>query len=413
MPRSRSTIVLGSAALIIGAIVGLAYLTRLYEVDGNGISPFIGKPPTLDFTNLWYGGRLALRGETDVLFNVAEYRAGLQQMFAPYVQPSEWSYPPSVLLIGAPLALLPLYPAYLVWTVGTLGALSLVLYRAGLPILACLLLWISPAALNNIFFGQNGAATAALLIGGLLAAERKPWLAGLCFGLLTMKPHLGLLVPICLVAAGYWRAIGWSLFFSALFVLASAALFGPAVWRGFFEVTQPLMRSILEAPYGNGYQMNAATFFLTARWAGADLAGAYLFQGLITLFAAVAAWKLWRNTSVDPLLRIAATAMLAPLATPYAYSYDMVMVAAAILIIVFRSDWPGRLLLIPAWLLPGVLAPMNREFAPVGPLILGASAALALFIAWRSAGIRQDRGNRQDVGERCLPEAVAAGSAPS
>lgn len=368
-------------AILFGAMVGLAFLSRLYQVDAHGVSSFIGKPPTHDFTNLWYGGRLVLEGRSHILFDVQAYRAGLEQMFASSLRPSEWSYPPSILLIGAPLALLPLYPAYILWTLGTLAGLTVILRKAGLPIVACALLWIAPAALINIYIGQNGAATAALLIGGLLMVNRKPWLAGLCFGLLTLKPHLGLLVPVALVAAGHWRAIGWSAFFTVLIAGASAALFGPSVWQGFFTVTQPLMRSILEAPYGMHYQMIAATPFLMARWVGTDVPTAYAVQALVSLAAAATIWKLWRTQS-DPLLRIGATAALAVLATPYAYSYDMVMLAAAILIFAIR--WKPSPLLIPAWLLPVLTLWINREIGPLGPIILAPTGGLLAYIAMRS-----------------------------
>jgi hypothetical protein len=374
---NRATI-LCVAAVVCGAIVGLAPLTRLYEVDANGVSLFVGKPPTLDFTNLWFGGRLAIAGQTDTLFDIEAYRGALERMFNSSLQPSEWSYPPSLLLVGVPLALMPLYPAYVLWTIGTLGALSLILYRAGLPLAACLLLWISPAALTNIFFGHNGAATAALLIGGLLTAERKPWVAGLCFGLLTMKPHLGILVPVCLVAAGYWRAIGWSAFFSVVIGLMTAAWFGPEVWQGFFTVTQPFMQGVLEAPYGNNYQLNAATLFLTARWLGADLTTAYVFQSLASIGIAMIVWKIWREDS-DLLVKVAATAALTPLATPYAYSYDMVMVAAAVIILAFRIK--PSFLFLPAWLLPAFIAPLNRDVGHVAPLLLALAAALFGLIA--------------------------------
>ena len=65
----------------------------------------------------------------------------------------------------------------------------------------------SPAVFINAMFGQNGALTAALLIGGLLMPRRSGLiLAGILFGLLTIKPHLGILVPFCLIASRNWRA---------------------------------------------------------------------------------------------------------------------------------------------------------------------------------------------------------------
>lgn len=380
------------SAICLGLMVGLAYLNHLAQADVNGISLAASKPPTWDFTNLWYGGRLALEGHAGTLVNFEDYRAGLRTLFAPYIDDSEWSYPPTLLLIAAPLALLPLYPAYILWTAGTLGLLSLLLRRAGLPLLGSVLLWISPGALNNILFGQNGALTAFLLFGGLLAAQKRPMLAGICFALLlAVKPHLGLLVPVCLVAVGAWRTISWSAFFAILLAAFTALCFGTSVWMGFFATTQPLMQAIMEAPYGQGYHANATTVFASSRGLGLSVTSAYLVQLLATLSAAFAAWQLWRRPVGDPLLRAGATGILTLLATPYGYSYDMVMLSAAVLIVVQRGHWNRDILLIPVWLWPAIVNALNTEIAPLSPLALIYAAAVCIHVYFRSKRLEQVR----------------------
>jgi hypothetical protein len=364
--------------ILIGLMLSLEHLHRLAQLDINGISLATSKPLTWDFTNLWYGGRLALEGRSEILFNVEEYRAGLRVLFGPYIENSEWSYPPTLLLIGVPLALLPLYSAYFVWTIGTLSILSLLLRRAGLPLLGCALLWLSPGALNNVLFGQNGAFTAFLLFGGLFWARRRPMLAGLCLAALTIKPHLGLLVPVCLVAAGAWRAMSWSALFAVLIAAVTVLCFGTSVWTGFFTTTQPLMQEIMEAPYGQGYHANAATVFASARWLGLTVTAAYLVQALATLSAAFAAWSLWRAPAADPLLRAGATAVLTLLATPYGYSYDMVMLSAAVLVVLTRGDLNRSIVLIPVWLWPVFINNFNTQVAPLSPLVLIYAGAICI-----------------------------------
>ena len=55
--------------------------------------------------------------------------------------------------------------------------------------------------------GQNGFLTAALIGGRRCCNWRtRPLLAGLLLGLLTYKPHFGLLFPVALIFGGYWRA---------------------------------------------------------------------------------------------------------------------------------------------------------------------------------------------------------------
>lgn len=114
-----------------------------------------------------------------------------------------WHYPPVFLFVAAALATLPYTTAYVLWTFGTFPAYlvavrAIVGERSGYFLAAAF-----PAVLCNFIVGQNGFLTAALLGGGLLLLAEAPILGGVCLGLLTFKPHLGLLVPIALIASGH------------------------------------------------------------------------------------------------------------------------------------------------------------------------------------------------------------------
>lgn len=382
----------------VAVVVGLLFFARwvylVWGVDETGFSPMSGKLPTWDFTNLWMGGRLAMTQSVEAVFAPELYRAGLAAMFGPALQPSEWSYPPSILLVGAPLSMLPLYAAYALWTVGGLAALILACRAGGLPLSFCALLALSPAVLLNGVFGQNGAWTAALLIGGLLASEKRPVLAGLLFGLLTMKPHLGVLVPLCLIAAGRWRPVGWSALFSAAVAGLTTALFGVESWRLFLSETRPLMQAILELPFGESmFQVNAITTFMMARALGAPVEPAYAAQALVGVAAGYAAWRLWRAPVADPLLRAAATALLTLLATPYGWSYDAIPLSVAVLALAQRSRAEPAYVLAGLFLWPAIINRVTYYLLPLSPIVL----AFAAFICWRAAV--RDAPATSDLGE--------------
>jgi len=82
----------------------------------------------------------------------------------------------------------------------------------------------------NIFAGQNGFLTSALMIAGLAQLGRRPILSGVCFGLLTIKPQLGLLLPLMLLLTGQWRAIAAAVVTTAALVVATGLLFGFDIW---------------------------------------------------------------------------------------------------------------------------------------------------------------------------------------
>lgn len=377
---SRFLIWVGAAAVwFVGALVGLNYLRLGWTLDQNGLSVMTGRLPYWDFTNLWGGGRMALEGHVNYLFSPDLYRAALRSILTPRMLDQEWSYPPSMLLVGWPLALLPILPAYLIWNGATLGFFYLVAGWLGLKRWQRLAVLLSPPVLISILVGQNGALTASLLIGGLFLSPSRPLLAGVFFGLLTLKPHLGILVPFCLLAAGNYRAIGSAALTTLAIVVATGSLFGWDAWTSFFTVTNPLMRAIMEAPYPQGYHMNAMTFFAMARSFGAGLTVAYGIQILVALVAIGLAVWLWRQKDpADHRIRVAVTGLLALCATPYGYTYDAVPLALAIAILGSRRMLPISLLAI-GWLYPLLNHVIAKDYFSLGALVPAAIASVAIW----------------------------------
>ncbi len=353
----------------------------------NWISSLSHKPLSWDFTNLWFGGKLALSGQLGVLFDVDAYRAAMRAAFSPAIANSEWSYPPSILLIGAPLALLPLPLAWAVWSLGGVAALAALVRSLGLPWFGIPALILSAAFADTFVLGQNGAYTAALLLGGLWLAPLRPGWAGLLFGLLACKPQFGVLVPICLIAGRHWRALFFSGFYAIGFASLAAGLFGPQVWLGFMDVTRPLMTSILEAPFLQDYQARAVTIFILVRGLGGDLVLAYSVQALAALVCAFCAYRLWSRPKIDPLLRLAATGGLTLLATPYGYSYDMVVLSVGILLAVARlglSQTSGLSLL---WAWPALCPFVTYWIGPYSSIIIALGTYQLMRFALASEGL--------------------------
>ena len=173
--------------------------------------------------------------------------------------------------------------------------------------------------------------TAALLIGGLLAAPKRPILAGVLFGLLTVKPQLGILVPFCLLASRNWRAIASAAVTTVTLVLLTGLAFGFGTWALFFSETRPLMTAIMEAPFPMPYHANALTVFIMARSLGAGIDASYIAQAIATVAAiAVAVWLWLPSTAIDPRRRSLLTATLAIVATPYGYTYDTIPMCVAV-----------------------------------------------------------------------------------
>ena len=362
--------------VICGILIGINYNFRLWELGDNGLSLVSKTTPYWDFNNLWSGSRMALGGHVDWLFDPELYRQELRRTISEDIPNHEWSYPPSVLLIGIWLAKIPEFYAYILWTLGSILLLFAAVKTLKIPLMPSLAIVLSPAVFYNALYGQNAALTGALLLAGLTLAPRRPILAGICIGLLTIKPQLGILIPFLLIASGNWKTI-WSAGLTTItLVVATGLAFGFDVWEGFFTQTQPLMRAIMEASHPQAYHTNATTIFVAARSLQLSLPVSYLIQGIGTLACIITAMRIWhKNYEIDHNIRVAITCVLTFLATPYAYTYDLVAVNAAIAIFyVLKPDLKYAPLFGLIWLFPVV----NHSIAYNTHLNIGGVVLLGL-----------------------------------
>jgi hypothetical protein len=346
-----------------------------------------------NYLNIWAGGHLAAEGRLDTIFDPQAYFVWLRSVFGAQLDLHSWGYPPQVLLLALPFSWLPLVPGFVAWTIATSLFLWFILRAGGLSRAYALAAALSPAALENALDGQNGALTAAALAGGLLLAGRRPITAGALLALLTMKPQLGLLVPICLLAARDWRTIGWTALFSLAYCGAGLAAFGWHAWSTYLTITAPFMQRYIDAPFGIAAHFMMVPPFITMRAAGASLAWAYRVQTVASLVFAVLAWLAWFRPRTDRRAAVALVLFLAPLSTPYSHSYDLVCVAAGCALLAKLASERGglraadRVMLAPAWIWPGSAFAIGVELLPgLGAFCVGLAAIVAIRFLRAPAG---------------------------
>ena len=332
-----------------------------------------------DYTDMWAAGHLVALGHGDTLFDLAAFNAALHSMFGAGFPHQVWPYPPPILLLAVPLSLLPLLAGFLLYTVGTAALLWLALRSGGLTRPACAAVLLSPALADNALTGQNGSLTAALLFGGLFLVDRRPVLAGVILGALIIKPQLGILVPLCLIASGNWRALIAMAISASLLIAASALVFGLDGWIGFLVHTRPMIAAILEAPWrALPAQQNFASPLMAARSVGASMEVAYGLQTAVTLLCGAVAWWTWRTPDFEPIPRVALTGVLAVAAAPWVHTYDMIPLSVAVAVLAATTSRSSLALLGFAWFWPGavVLLPIPLPFSV-------ASIAAVAWLVWR------------------------------
>jgi hypothetical protein len=372
--------------LCVAAIALMAPVLMIYWPAGNGLD-VVGYPLGRDFINVWAGPTIAFRDGVTALFDLKGYHQAIGELFGRPLPFHNWSYPLSVLPIFWPLAQLPYFLALAAWTVGLFALFAWVVLgevdRDSRP-QALLLLALTPACLINTIGGQNGFLTAALFLGGVLNIDRRPLLAGVLIGLLTMKPHLGFVLPFALVALGAWRVMAAAAVTALALFAVSAALFGLDAWREYFSAVGAY-QTLLLRDFDGFYTHMMVSVLASARKVGVPYEIAMGVQVVVSLSAiAIASWAVRRTT--DPCARAFILAAATLLATPYAFNYDMTALGAALVWLIVgrlpRRAEAGPVYIL-AWLAPPAAMVLGLFGSGLAPLItlfvllaMGALAAL-------------------------------------
>ncbi|MCB9793431.1 MAG: DUF2029 domain-containing protein [Alphaproteobacteria bacterium] len=349
-------------------------------LTGPGLLDRAGKPLGGDFVTFYAASEMVLRGEAAAVFDLPTLHAVEQAVIGAPIERFAWHYPPVALLGVAPLALLPFGLALALTTL-----LSLALYVGTLrridrgPVVMGLALAF-PGLFQNLLHGQNGCVSAALIGLGLLEVDRRPLLGGALLGLMVYKPHLAPALVVALLAGRRWAALG-AMATSALTACGLSLLaLGQAPWAAFVD-NLPFAQAVLYqggVPWEKMPTVSAMLLLLGLP----ELPVRVAQLGVSALAALGVAW-LWARDA-RPALRCAGAAFAALLATPFAFEYDLVILAVPMAwlgVVGQETGWRrGEVpLLALAWVLP-IAAPgvAGLTGLQLGPLVLAALLLLTL-----------------------------------
>ena len=278
-------------------------------------------------------------------------------------------YSSGLVLLMRPLTWLDLTAAYQVYFVINASALLAVAYLAQRPVkrpeakVAVFLAVIAlPQAHWALRTGHFVPVLALLALSGFLLAERRPVIAGICFGLLALKPQY-LPIPILyLLWTRNWHALAGA--GGSLIVLSGVgmAFIGPDAFFAQIEhmMSISLDQSQIYLPAQQTWQYSWQGFLISAGIEPTPVFTIYLIA--LSLGAAMVAW----TTGTPSIVKVAAAlAML--LVAPYSsfYNWSMIAVAGALLL---RSDLRPRAL-VPILLTTGVLAAAVTQKATPYPTL--------------------------------------------
>jgi hypothetical protein len=383
----RSTLTIYAVAILA---FYLAYLvvrarTHTWILDSRG------QPLFSDFVWMWSGSYDVLTGHGARVFDdpnfawVQGHVVGAHPGRYPYFH---WVYPPTELLMVAPLAALPYPAAFLVWVCLTLALYAAAVWFIQPRPLTILLALTQTAVMQNVLLGQNGLLSAALLGFFFVLLEKRPVIAALPLSVLSFKPQLGLLFPIVLALGGYWKTFVAAGVGVAVLALTAGLAFGFPAWADFFRsfahrspggmMTDANITAVLHSPYG------------LMIWAGAPTRLAWLVHTVATALGSFGVVKLWRGAT-PMAIKGAALALGTISITPYLLSYDLILFSIPAILMIKHG--------LSAGFLPGersgialcCVLELVGATAPVGVAI---AVILATLIARRALGTGAARLNQ-------------------
>ena len=288
-----------------------------------------GYPRCIDFGFFWLSGKLAVAGDTARIFDYPAWSAVQAAFFDPGSCPNfnRFYYPPTLLFFTYPLGLMPYVVALAVWIIA-----SFILYLAAvyaiLPRRTALIAAATPAfvMLSNVLMGHTGFLTAALMGLSLVFMERRQWLSGVFLGLLTYKPHFGLLFPIALLASRNWRVIGSAALTTVILGVLAAMAFGYEGWVQFIDALTDRNSGLGPAA---GVMPRLQSVFGLFQLVGASTRVSWSAQLVVSVIVVLGIWMIWAKPAA---LNLKAAALCAGsfLVSPYALFYDLSILSIAV-----------------------------------------------------------------------------------
>lgn len=328
------------------------------------------QPLGLDFLPLWTAGRMTGSDPGQIYdFAVVTHAQAWLLPGLKWLRP--FAYPPTALLLLAPLGRLPFWVALGLWSALGLGVFlwaSLALTRDR-PWLTAVLAALAPAAVLALVGGQSVLLAAGL--AGLAIAQigQRPRSAGVILALAAaLKPQALVLAPVALAACGAWEALAAAALAEAALVALSLVLFGPARWTEWLGCLPQFQAVIAATP---GIAASLITPSTLATTLGLTGAASALWRGACALAAVVLVWRSFARSEA-PAIRLAALGVGALMVSPYALVYDSALLVPAAVALAVRAiggrDWSWRLL--------GLIVACAAATAGLGSLAVLAFAAL-------------------------------------
>jgi hypothetical protein len=355
LPGDRSTAERArSVALAVLAALALAFVISVAGAHGSAtVAGRLGG----DYPAFYGAGTLVRTGQASHLYDPGRQAAAERSLFGDERDGGylDFAYPPAFAALYAPLSAIDYRTSYVIDTALMVAALVAALWLIRpmvrvveehfVPVLAVALTFAP--AFRAVTAGQNTALT-LLAVAAFWRAlhDDRDVLAGICLGLLLVKPQLALVFIGLQLVSRRWKALGGVGLGAAGLWLASAVLAGPGWLSQWWSHAQHF--AAIDARV-NGSNAVSWVGSLQAAFGTSSLVAAAGW-GLAGLTVLAVAW-IWRSypgrIPAGPAIGVAAAGAL--LISPHTMFYDAGLLVLTGVVLVDRLGRPGRWALAGAW----------------------------------------------------------------
>jgi hypothetical protein len=350
-------------AMLLAAQAGANLVKYFHELSDG--SHFGG-----DFIGFWNAAHRVRHGDFAAIYDPDTWQSILSITKGP-ISISWFVYPPFTLFGLWPLGDTTYNEAVAAWSLVPLPfyvvLMVLLAKRSGLAVganprgaldwsrvqaYAVLIAFSLPFVGANLFSGQTGTIIAVFFLGAAYFWPTRPLLAGICIGLLAIKPQMGLLMPFALMASGQWRIIVAAAATVLSLIVLSTLWLGAAIWMDYFRMSL-LFGQLIGAGYDQIRQLAVGPYVsLLGAGMPAALAGFFhVVVSVVVLIAIVHTFWRWNSSRQQAEnddgrrdLRLALLAAGTLLITPYSLSYDTPLLMLSVVPLLARSwrqGWDG------------------------------------------------------------------------
>lgn len=367
----------------LGVAVAYALSLAWRLVHGQWVILPDGRLRCIDFGWMWLSGKFAVSGEAAKIFDYSTFSAAQLALFGdnncPFITP--YVYPPTYLFVTYFLGFMPYLTAFAAWILATLFLYGTAVYTI-IPRRAAVIAAMCPFCVAvNADFGHNGFITAALIGFSLAFLERRPWLSGIFLGLLSYKPHIGVLFPLALLASRNSRALASATLAAVILAVGAAFAFGSEGWVSFLHTL--LDRQSTLSP-DSAVPLALHSVFGLLRWV--ETSGRVSWGGhmIVAAIVALTVCVIWARP-IPFSLKAAVLCIGSAMVPPYILYYDLCILTIAVAFLVrdgvSRGFLPGERTVILI-----CFAALFLVQVPIGPVVC---AALFLLAARRIAAHRR------------------------